>query len=157
MATSTKTSFDDEQDVGIAIPATIAVLGGSFVGCALLLSGLPPMAGFIAKFAMLTGMLNAGPSAVANDAIAPSAWVLAALLLLSGLAAADRDDAHGHHDILGADGQLGPPRPADRGDPRRDASLCAASASLSLAARPCATWRRPFGRSRIRGSTRGLS
>ena len=77
----------DEQDVGIAIPATIAVLGGSFVGCALLLSGLPPMAGFIAKFAMLTGMLNAGPSAVANDAIAPSAFVLAALLLLSGLAA----------------------------------------------------------------------
>jgi multicomponent K+:H+ antiporter subunit D len=77
----------DEQEVGIAIPATIAVLGGSFVGCALLLAGLPPMSGFIAKFAMLTGMLNAGPSAIANEVIAPSAWVLAALLLLSGLAA----------------------------------------------------------------------
>ncbi len=79
--------LDEEQEVGIAIPATIAILGGSFVGCALLLAGLPPMSGFVAKFAMLTGMLNAGPASVPDIGIAPSGWVLAALLLLSGLAA----------------------------------------------------------------------
>lgn len=79
--------LDEEQEVGIAIPATIAILGGSFVGCALLLAGLPPLSGFVAKFAMLAGMLNSGPASMPDIGIAPSAWVLAALLLLSGLAA----------------------------------------------------------------------
>ena len=123
----------DEQDVGIAIPATIAILGGSFVGCALLLSGLPPMAGFIAKFAMLTGMLNAGPSAVANDAIAPSAFVLAALLLLSGLAAVIAMTRTGITTFWARLDSSVPRVAADRGDARRHAS--------PVLSRPLFRWR----------------
>ena len=44
-------SPDDE--VGIALPAAMAFLGLAFVCCALLVTGMPPLAGFIAKFAMV--------------------------------------------------------------------------------------------------------
>jgi multicomponent K+:H+ antiporter subunit D len=70
---------EPEEEVGIAIPATIAVLGVAFACCALLIAGLPPMPGFIAKFALLAAML--GP-----DPIPDAAWVLLLLLTLSGLA-----------------------------------------------------------------------
>src|SRR5690606_29635936 len=41
-------TFDEEADEsGIAIPATIAVLGGGFILCSLLLAGLPPLSGLI--------------------------------------------------------------------------------------------------------------
>ena len=44
---------DDEprgaRKIGVAIPATMAMLGLRFVGCALLLAGLPPLSGFIAN------------------------------------------------------------------------------------------------------------
>ncbi len=44
-------SPDDE--VGTALPAAMAFLGLAFVCCALLVTGMPPLAGFIAKFAMV--------------------------------------------------------------------------------------------------------
>lgn len=77
--------IEDEQEVGIATPGTIAILGGSFICCALLLSGLPPFSGFIAKFAMLTAMLDGGAQTV--QPLPPSTWMLVALLMVSGLAA----------------------------------------------------------------------
>ena len=42
----------DEEEVGIAIPATMGMLGLAFIGCALIIAGLPPLSGFIAKFAL---------------------------------------------------------------------------------------------------------
>ena len=57
------------MEVGVAIPATMAILGLSFIGCALLLAGLPPLSGFIAKFALLTAALD--PSGI-PPAAAPS-------------------------------------------------------------------------------------
>jgi multicomponent K+:H+ antiporter subunit D len=72
--------LDNRDEVGIVIPATIAILGGGFVFCALLLSGLPPLSGFIAKFAIIHGLLNLQPT------ISPSIGVLVALLILSGMA-----------------------------------------------------------------------
>jgi multicomponent K+:H+ antiporter subunit D len=74
-------TFDEEEDEsGIAIPATIAVLGGGFIFCSLLLSGLPPLSGFIAKFAIIDGLFRF------EETIAPATWAFIALIILSGLA-----------------------------------------------------------------------
>jgi multicomponent K+:H+ antiporter subunit D len=70
--------LEPEEEVGIAIPATIAVLGLAFACCALLIAGLPPLPGFIAKFALLTAMFRADP-------IPGAAWALLVLLTVSGL------------------------------------------------------------------------
>lgn len=74
--------LEEPAEVGIAIPATMGILGLAFIGCALVISGLPPLSGFIAKFAILTAALNP-PSGVASTA----SWVLLPVLILSGLAA----------------------------------------------------------------------
>ncbi|MDM0113556.1 monovalent cation/H+ antiporter subunit D [Variovorax sp. J22R133] len=73
-------NLDDEQQAlyGRAIPAGVAFLGLSFVACTLLLAGLPPLSGFVGKFAMLSSVFDA-------PAISPSAWAFAALVLVSGL------------------------------------------------------------------------
>lgn len=76
----------EEIEVGARIPAIMAFLGGSFIACGLLLAGLPPLSGFIAKFALLTAIVDpagigtGGPQHIVT-------WVMVALLILSGLAA----------------------------------------------------------------------
>jgi multicomponent K+:H+ antiporter subunit D len=65
----------------MAIPATMAVLGLGFMGCALLLAGLPPLSGFLAKFAMLAPLFGPG-----DERVSVTAWALLAALILSGLA-----------------------------------------------------------------------
>ena len=74
--------LEESNEVGIAIPATMAILGLAFIGCALVISGLPPLSGFIAKFALLTAALN--PS---TGAVSTASWVMLPVLILSGLAA----------------------------------------------------------------------
>jgi multicomponent K+:H+ antiporter subunit D len=74
------------EPVGVAIPAAMALLGGSFLCCALVLSGMPPLSGFLAKFALLSAMLNPDLPA-AQSSVRWDAWALLALLILSGLAA----------------------------------------------------------------------
>ncbi|CAK7260070.1 MULTISPECIES: monovalent cation/H+ antiporter subunit D [unclassified Shinella] len=76
---------DEEVEVGVTMPGTIAVLGICFAACGILLSGLPPLSGFVAKFAMLSGMIGTGANSEAP--IAASAWWIVGLLILSGLAA----------------------------------------------------------------------
>ena len=70
----------EEEEVGIVIPATIALLGGAFAFCALLLAGLPPLSGFIAKFAIIHNLLNLGQD------VSAAVWIFVFLLIGSGLA-----------------------------------------------------------------------
>ncbi|MBB6094290.1 multicomponent K+:H+ antiporter subunit D [Povalibacter uvarum] len=71
-----------DEEVGIAIPAVMAFLGLAFVCCVLLVTGLPPLSGFIGKFALLASTVDA-----MNEQRAPaSAWLLIATLLAAGLA-----------------------------------------------------------------------
>ena len=73
-------SPDDE--IGVAIPAAMAFLGLGFVCCVLLVAGLPPLSGFVAKFALLHEI-------VATSGGAPLSlerWGLVLAVLVAGLA-----------------------------------------------------------------------
>ncbi len=70
----------EEDEVGVIIPGTIAILGGAFIFTVLLMAGLPPLSGFIGKFALIHGLLGL------EEQIAPATWMLVALIILSGMA-----------------------------------------------------------------------
>ncbi len=71
--------LEPDEQVGVAIPGTLALLGTSFVICALVVAGMPPLAGFIGKFALLDAIFDASSLTLAT-------WLLVVLLLGSGLA-----------------------------------------------------------------------
>ncbi|MDP1998298.1 MAG: monovalent cation/H+ antiporter subunit D [Rhodoferax sp.] len=75
---------DENALVGRAIPASTAMLGLAFITCTLVLAGLPPLSGFIGKFAMLAALLDmpGGVSGVDNIS-----WLLMGLILVSSLLA----------------------------------------------------------------------
>jgi multicomponent K+:H+ antiporter subunit D len=73
-----------EQPVGEGIPAALAFVALGFTGCALVIAGVPPLSGFVAKFSLFHALLDAGPS---STAVRSPAWWLMALIVLSGLAA----------------------------------------------------------------------
>ena len=70
---------EPEESAGNGIPAAITAMAFCFAGCALLVAGLPPLPGFVAKFAIFATLLQ-------PDAAAAGPWILVAMLTLSGLA-----------------------------------------------------------------------
>src|SRR5699024_9668511 len=67
--------FAHEDESRIHTPAPIVILSACFFACALLLAGLPPLAGFLAKFALLAPMPGHGVGA----------GILFALIIAAGL------------------------------------------------------------------------
>lgn len=70
---------DDSSDdiIGVAIPAAMVFLGMSFIACGLLIIGLPPLSGFVAKLSLLSAALK-------SSGYTTNAWILTATVLLSG-------------------------------------------------------------------------
>lgn len=74
---------DSPRDpVGVSIPAAMAFLGLGFAACALVLTGMPPLSGFVAKFVLFDNLLTAPGAAPGTEH-----WLLLVLVILSGLAA----------------------------------------------------------------------
>lgn len=71
---------ENSPEMGLAIPGTLTVLGLSFGVCVLVLAGLPPLAGFIGKIAIIKGLIN--------TAAIPAAlgWTFMGLMLFTGFA-----------------------------------------------------------------------
>ena len=70
---------EEDEEIGPLIPAATALLGLTFAGCAIMLAGLPPLAGFVGKFAMLDALLKPDP-------VPLTSWTMLVLLIGSGLA-----------------------------------------------------------------------
>ena len=82
-------NLDDEQKavIGQVIPWTMAFLGLSFIACALLIIGMPPLSGFIGKLGLISALFNPnGLGVPADQPISAAGWGLVALLVLSGMA-----------------------------------------------------------------------
>jgi multicomponent K+:H+ antiporter subunit D len=60
----------------------MAFLGLSFIVCALVITGMPPLSGFVAKVLMLSTLLDGPPGA---DPQGAAVWAMLALLIGSGL------------------------------------------------------------------------
>lgn len=79
---------NEQALIGRPIPAATAFLGLAFLLCTLVVTGLPPLSGFIGKFAMLTAVLN--PAGLGVDVAAPlhaADWMLLTLMIGTGLLA----------------------------------------------------------------------
>ena len=73
--------FAEEDETIVLIPAPTAVVSAAFLACTLVVAGLPPFAGFLAKFAMLAPMI----APQAQPPIPGGGVVLFALIILSSL------------------------------------------------------------------------
>lgn len=79
-------AIEDKPDepVGKGVPAAMAFLALAFTACALMIAGLPPLSGFVAKFAMFHALLN---PADGEALLGPAGWTLMGVVFASGLVA----------------------------------------------------------------------
>jgi len=82
---------EEESERGFLIPAATAILGACFGLCAIVLIGMPPLSGFLAKFMMISSALapnGLGSEGGAAVYIMPDmrAWLFTICLLLGGFA-----------------------------------------------------------------------
>ena len=83
-----RVNLDDNEEalVGRPLQRSMVFLGLAFIASVLLIAGLPPMAGFIAKVLMIEALLQPGSSAATAGSVPTTAWLFIALLIISGLA-----------------------------------------------------------------------
>ncbi|CAN7160972.1 monovalent cation/H+ antiporter subunit D [Massilia sp. LjRoot122] len=91
---------------GRGVPAAMAFLSLAFTACALMIAGLPPLSGFVAKFGMFHALINPGPGL---PPIGAGGWTLMALVIVSGLVAIVSLMRFGVRTFWAAE-TLGPPR-----------------------------------------------
>lgn len=72
---------------GRGVPAAMAFLSLAFAACVLMIAGLPPLSGFVAKFGMFHALLNPQGMGLGTIAIPAVGWTLMVLIILSGLLA----------------------------------------------------------------------
>lgn len=72
-----------ESTTGRLVPASQAFLGIAFMCCALIMAGMPPMSGFIAKFGLVHTMLNQDNTSLSTY----SSLIFSVMLFMAGLAA----------------------------------------------------------------------
>jgi multicomponent K+:H+ antiporter subunit D len=68
------------DEIGVAIPGAMAFLGLTFVCCVLLVAGLPPLSGFLSKFALLRIAIGYGQTGTTWHT-----WVFVAAVIVTGL------------------------------------------------------------------------
>ncbi|AGF75134.1 putative monovalent cation/H+ antiporter subunit D [Bartonella australis AUST/NH1] len=78
---------EEEEEVGIYFPATLAILGACFAICAILIVGLPPFSGFVAKFMMLKAVLSSREGDFSASMPVLRDWLFAIFITLSGFSA----------------------------------------------------------------------
>ncbi|WP_336278662.1 monovalent cation/H+ antiporter subunit D [Bartonella sp. CB175] len=77
---------EEEDEVGIYLPVTLAILGACFGMCAILIIGLPPFSGFVAKFMMFMAVLNYNEEDIFSSLVLHD-WLFIILVTMSGFAA----------------------------------------------------------------------
>ncbi len=79
-----KSSDYSGEVVGVPIPASMAFLGLAFFTCVLIVAGLPPFSGFLAKFALLSQAITLTQMDLSSPTY--NAWILVGFMLASGMA-----------------------------------------------------------------------
>ena len=102
------TNLDDEQLplVGKTFPVSMALLGLAFMAAAVLVAGLPPLSGFVAKASLLSSVLSAQRSGTAGATAGSGAWWFIGLLLFSGLVTTISLSRTGIHHFWATGGRL---------------------------------------------------
>ncbi|EJF74621.1 monovalent cation/H+ antiporter subunit D [Bartonella alsatica] len=77
---------EEEEVVGTYLPVTLAILGGCFGICAILIIGLPPFSGFVAKFMMFMAVLNHTKGDWSASLPVYQNWIFVIFVTLSGFA-----------------------------------------------------------------------
>ncbi|MET3589087.1 multicomponent K+:H+ antiporter subunit D [Bartonella silvatica] len=78
---------EEEDEVGTYLPVTLAILGACFGICALLIIGLPPFSGFVAKFIMFMAVLKHTQEGVSASLPVYQGWLFIIFVTLSGFSA----------------------------------------------------------------------
>jgi multicomponent K+:H+ antiporter subunit D len=74
---------EPQESAGVPIPGALAFLGLAFAGCSLIMAGLPPLSGFIAKFSIFHALMTEH----AETGLGYPGWTLITLIVVSGFAA----------------------------------------------------------------------